>query len=701
MNNPPTPNSAQLQWDEQGQPYSTQFGDIYFSKEHGLNETRYVFLQHNQLPERFAQLEDYRVFTIAETGFGTGLNFLAAWQLWRQKAAPLARLHFVSVEKYPLTPAQLQQALLLWPELTELSQTLLNHYPYPAETPVNRLSFDNGRVQLTLIYDEATTGLAELGPTDNGIHNPAPGHYGATAIKVDAWFLDGFAPSKNPDMWQPALYQIMAKLSHSGTTLATFTAAGDVRRGLSHEGFSLQKTQGYGRKREMLSGHFSTAPHPPTHNPTLKKSRTPQEYWHLYPTSPAASASNKHTVAVIGAGLAGCHTARALAERGYSVTVYDAGTHIANGASGNPQGVVYTRFSHENNALAQLNMAALYFADSYYQHRHYGQVGARTGVYHQEHDTEQRQANQRTTAAKITAKYSQNTPLAQALTADDASKALDAPIEHPGVFTHLGGWMRPDALCQTLLNHPNIQVRLNHALVKLSYTPNSALWQLHFNQQACQQAKLVVVANAHAAKQLAQLAHLPIKGIRGQMSYATLNEPEHLALKAPICGEGYLAPTFTNALQQTQLCFGATFDVKSTSTAITPQDNTANLAMLQRLMPRFNLPVNVPIQGRASLRCSTPDYLPIIGPAPIEASFEETFGAYRKNKNYCINALGQYHLGLFVNVGHGSRGLVYTPYAAELIACLINGEPLPMAEAVYKHCHPARFIIRDLIRNKR
>ncbi len=219
---------AHIDWNEQGQPLSAEFADVYFSKQSGLDESRYVFIQHNQLTERFQQLDNSTPFVVAETGFGTGLNFLTCWQLFLQQAPEQARLHFISVEKYPLHAADLQLALALWPELEPLSAQLLQQY-LVIQPGYQHFIFQQGRVCLTLLIGEASEQLSQLD------------------AKVDAWFLDGFAPSKNPDMWSDALFSQLARLAKPQTTLATFTSAGFVRRGLQAAGCLAVHTQPVGQ----------------------------------------------------------------------------------------------------------------------------------------------------------------------------------------------------------------------------------------------------------------------------------------------------------------------------------------------------------------------------------------------------------------------------------------------------------------------
>lgn len=229
---------ANLEWRD-GMPYSTAFGDVYFSSDNGQLETEYVFLQGNDLQSRWQTL-DSSTFTIIETGFGTGLNFLCAASLWLQSAPADAHLTFISVEKYPLTRQELSLALQHWPALKPVAETLLSQYESLLDT--GSISLFNRRIQLDVLFGDATACLSK-------IHT-----------KADAWFLDGFAPSKNPEMWQAALFAQMARLSHTGSTFATFTSAGAVRRGLIAAGFATSKRSGFGKKREMLHGHYPCSP---------------------------------------------------------------------------------------------------------------------------------------------------------------------------------------------------------------------------------------------------------------------------------------------------------------------------------------------------------------------------------------------------------------------------------------------------------
>lgn len=222
-----------LDWQD-GQPFCTRFGDVYFSSDSGLEETRHVFLHGNRLDERFTALAPGQNFVIGEAGFGTGLNFLCAWQLFEQLAPPDASLDFFSVEKFPLQTNDLCAALALWPELHTYAGALLAHWPQH-EPGWNRWQLAGGRVRLTLAFCDVAQALPDF-------------------CKVDAWFLDGFSPSRNPEMWAQPVLDGIACASRAGATLATYTCAGWVRRGLQQAGFAVEKAAGFGRKREMLRG---------------------------------------------------------------------------------------------------------------------------------------------------------------------------------------------------------------------------------------------------------------------------------------------------------------------------------------------------------------------------------------------------------------------------------------------------------------
>lgn len=663
----PTP--AQIIWDEFGEPISQQFGDVYFAKEHGLAESRYVFLEHNNLSARFSSVVDYGQFVIGETGFGTGLNFLSAWELWQRTAPPTAHLHFISAEKFPLTHADLTRALMLWPELAYFAAQLLAAYPPVLSAESNEGYFRccfSGNVHLTLIFDDATVAFEQfrpdyLGPQLMRLQDQL--HLGGKNCVVDAWFLDGFAPSKNPSMWQRELFSALANLSAPGTTLATFTVAGVVKRGLAEAGFSWQKQPGFGRKRAML-----TAICVPFSRYFLPKRRI-GSHWNLT----AAKRSEGKNVLVIGGGMAGCHCANALAQRGFHVTIADQNT-LGSGGSGNAQGIVYTTLSHTSGPFADFNLLAFLYACQFYKvHDWYRRVGEQTGLIDLFSDA--------TALNAITQRFAENEHWIKSVSAEQATTTAGVDVQSGGLFYPTAGWLNPSMLCRQLSEHANINVLENCHISNLIYQQSQ--WQTDiglFDQ--------VVIAAAQDTLEFESARSIRIKSIRGQVTSVHSVD----ALKTVLCGEGYIAPG-----QKGLMSTGASFNPKSSSLDILDQDRTQNLnnsALLSKAFADLS-----PVADRAGLRCVTPDYLPVVGPLPMP-DFPDQFTSYKTNRNADIDCAAHFYPQLYCVTGLGSRGLTYSPLAAEIIASLMTGAPLPISADLWKFIHPARFWVRDLIRGQ-
>ena len=303
--------SASLDWSRPGTPAATDFGDIYFSTDGGLEETRAVFLSGCGLPGAW---QDKTIFTIAELGFGSGLNFLAAWQLWTKTVRPNQRLHFVSIEKFPFDRAQLTRALAAWPDLKGFSTQLIAAWPGRVKG-VHRLNF--GNVTLTLAHEEAATALDQL-----------------DALKADAWFLDGFSPSGNPAMWSEEVMAGVARSCAPGARLATFSVAGTVRTALKQAGFEVRKMPGFGRKRHRLEAEF------------------PKDRIGGIPLS----SDGIDRALIVGAGIAGRSLAQALAARHIPFDIIDNRAHPA--ASGNPAALVKPRFDLQDRPESRFFLSA-------------------------------------------------------------------------------------------------------------------------------------------------------------------------------------------------------------------------------------------------------------------------------------------------------------------------------------------------------
>ncbi|MFV0278622.1 MAG: bifunctional tRNA (5-methylaminomethyl-2-thiouridine)(34)-methyltransferase MnmD/FAD-dependent 5-carboxymethylaminomethyl-2-thiouridine(34) oxidoreductase MnmC [Parahaliea sp.] len=656
---------ARLAWTADNTPQSSAFGDIYFSPDDGLAESRHVFVAGNRLAERLAQ-HPRAVFTIGETGFGSGLNFLLSWQLWANLPAPRPRLHYLSVECYPLRREELARALASWPELAPLAAQLLAAYPAPIPG-CHRLQLAQGQITLDLWWAEAGETLAELRERGQPL--------------VDAWYLDGFAPARNADMWRAALLADIGALSRPGATVATFTAAGAVRRTLAAAGFAMGKVPGFGRKREQLTGQLlrSTARAMPAGSP-----------WDLpehYPESSPRSAL------VLGAGLAGCATAAALARRGVAVSLLDRAA-LAGAGSGNAQGVLYTRLSRRHSALTDFALLSYAHASRRYRQMfdagelREGRDGELCGVFQQQAE--------RSELAALAPLLTDIPELAAVLDPAAASARLGVIQEQAGYWFPDAGWMAPAALCRAWAAASAVALQEHCGSLRLRHRDHQ--WQaVNAAGQVVASADCAVIACAGDSAAVAGLNWLPLRSIRGQTTHFPAGAP-FSDLRAVLCHDGYISPASTSH------CIGATFGIDDCEQALRVAYHHHNLDALAAAVPAWRSALAAldpaSTEGRVGFRCASPDYLPLAGPVPDLPILLARFAGLRQNARKPIAHYGSNMPGLYLNTGHGSRGLTSTPLCAELVASQICGEAPPLPRTLVRALAPARFPLRDLARKR-
>ena len=655
---------AEVVWNERGEPFSTIYNDHYFSQGDGAGESRHVFLSGNNIAQR---LKNHRLatFCIAETGFGTGLNFLLTWQAWRDSPSQ-PDLHYIAFEKHPLSKQDLERALSLWPALAPLISQLVNAYPglLPGE---HRLLFEGGRVRLDLWWTDADEALADMSSSGEQW--------------VDAWYLDGFAPARNQRMWHSRLYQHVAALSRPEATLATFTVAGSVRRGLSEAGFEVAKRPGFGRKRECLQAalgtNYSSAPD------------LTGPHWDL----PETQRAHPESAVVLGGGLAGCAIAAALARRGVLVTLVEQGK-LAAGASGIDRGVIYTRLSKQHSSLADFASQSFRFAHRYYQ----GLFSE--GLLNERVDGELcgcfQQIDHRENIDELAAVLTGLEDYAQVLPASEASRRAGIVQDHAGYWFPESGWLSPEAVCAAVTTHQNIVVLEQCGEVILQREGSD--WVAYAGGARLATGQCAIVAAGHTGKNLQQLDWLPAQRIRGQITRLPTS-PDCRELKAVLCHEGYITPA-----QGQYHIIGATYDIGDKESACRKADHRHNLNRLATAIPQWQNYLAAlderELDGYVGFRYASPDYLPMVGPVPDLPQFLEKFSNLRKNAKSMSACKGPYQRGLYLTTAHGSRGLVSTPLASEMLASQICNEPLPVNRALARALSPARFIIRDLSRNR-
>lgn len=652
-------------------PYSARFNDIYRTKADGLAQARHIFLGGCGLSEPGLELAvgqteeqadntnawtSQRQWRILETGFGLGLNFLATWQAWRRAAKRPGLLHFVSIEAFPVAAEDLVRGAAPWPELVPLAEQLVTQWRRlepGASDPVQRLSFDEGHVLLTLCLGDVRAMLRELRPT--------------LPHSFDSIFLDGFDPHANPDMWSPDTLRELSTLTRRGATLASWTANGAVRRTLAQQGWQVKKVPGLPPKRESIRAVYEPQWEPTRARPPVD--REPQR------------------CVVIGAGLAGAATAASLARRGWQVTVLDAaqpseprntlednsaaresdlrnlveGSSAAR-ASDLPVGLFVPHVSPDDNLLSRLTRAGI---------RHTVQA-----------------ADDLTQQGLLQAGRDWSLCGVRDL-------GHEVPIDHGQA-----GWMKPARLVAAWLAQPGVQVRGQIGVVSLRRTGADAggSWLvLDAEGRELAQAELVVVAAACASAALLDThlppsSPLPLTPVRGQISWgmharAPQDGPAAPWPPKPVNGNGHFIPDAPMGTGTAWLC-GSTYERGETDprppAIVLANGHAANLGKLQVLLPEVAQalePAFTRGEARAwsQIRCTSRDRRPLVG-------FID--GAETAPRAPATPS------GLAVLTALGSRGLSFATLCAELLAAQLHAEPLPLPHKLARALDARRVLAR-------
>jgi len=578
----------QLSWTEDDAPRSGRFGDVYFSAEDGLAESRAVFLEGCGLPDTWQGRSD---FTVAELGFGTGLNIVALLELWRRTRAADARLHLFSVEAFPMSAAEAARALARWPELAQTAAPLLARWP--ASTPgFHRIDLPESAATLDLAVMDAHAALSQW------------------QGRADAWFLDGFAPAANPGMWSDEVLRLVGARSAPGARAGTFTVAGGVRRGLAAAGFEVAKRPGFGRKRERLEAIL------PGERPSI-----------AHPT-----------VAVVGAGIAGAATVRALVTQGLAPLLIEAEAPGA-GASGNPAALVTPRFDAGGESGAAL------FAQAF--ERAVGLYDALPGAVIAE-GALQLEGSERDPGRfdRIAAQPFWAPGALIRRDSAEASRQLGEITARGGLHIRDGRVIEPAAVLAAWAQAA--ETRLAN-VVALEPVANG--WRLlDADGGVIAEVETVVLSAGWALAAFAP--RLRLTPARGQASIA--RGPSATAA----AWGGYVIPTRDGVL------FGATFDRGDTGVDGRADDDRRNLETLSQARPALAAALaNGALTHRARIRATTPDHLPLCGElAP----------------------------GLWMLGGLGSRGFTTAPLLGEHLAARVGGTPSPLPAALAALVEPTR-----------
>lgn len=638
--------NARLQWQQDGRPFASDYRDVYFSRGDEVAESLHVFLTANSLESRWEKRrERNQSFVIGELGLGCTLNFLNTWQLWQQFKArhpesPL-RLHYMAMEKHPLTLADLQRVHLLWPQFAELSSRLLASYP-DHSTGCHRLVLQDD-VILDLHYGDARESLRQIVDSES--------------CSIDCWFADGFNPKSNPALWQSELFGLIARCSGPGTTLTSYSVAGTVRRALQEHGFSVDKAPGFGSKRHMLSARFEAA------------SRSDAA------TNTQSGIGDQKQITIIGAGLAGSALAHGLARRNWQVTVLEAETKLLTGASGSGQLNLRCHLAAKDLPLTRFYLHAFLFA-----RRQFALLPKHEKFWHP-CGLAQLDSSLKPSKRGELAAYKEKLPglydkaLLELASAEQLSSITGVTLKSDGLYLPLGGWIDPAGLLAAYLDHPNIELNSGARVERLARKDNH--WQcLSDDDRVLSQSPLLALCTGAGIQRWSQTSALPLQPVRGQNTFIQHGQLRQ-QLRAVVCGKRTLFPG--NAGKQT---VSASYQREVQSLSVREKDDEENLRLLGEELPTAKIDSAVHAGSKVAIRYNSIDHAPVIGAMP-DWRLDQEAGEL------------SYVPGLYVNTAHASSGLATCALAGEHLASVINEEPLPLGMDIVRQLVPERFLLRE------
>lgn len=579
-------------------PFSQAFEDVYHSAHGGpaggLEQARHVFLGGNGLPGRWAGRERFVVF---ETGFGLGLNFLATWRAWREDPSRCSRLHYVAVEKHPFSLQDLRTLHQRYPELEKEASEL--HAAWPTLVPGgHRAELESGRVVLTLFFADVVI-TRDL------------------RLAADAFYLDGFAPAKNPDMWSPRLFRALSRLAAPGATASTWSVAAPVREALERVGFRTEKRPGFGAKREILCARNSGGA-------SVEKPK-------------------RRSATVIGAGLSGAALCERLCARGWEVTLVERHAAPAQEGSGNHAGAFHPIVTPDDSVFARLARAGFLASLNTLQ----ALSGTRwdpCGVLQLARNDKEASSQERAMAAlALPPEY------ARVVTREEASQHAGVAVAAGGIWFPRAGWVQPPSLVNGLLEACGAKLRRRFS-------------QQFSSEESLREGSVTILATAGDA--VHPIPHARLRKVRGQLTYLpadALEPPRAVVLRG-----GMVLPPVDG------ICVaGASFDIDDEDPAPRASSDEGNLERLRNILPGFASAS--PLGSRVAFRSVARDRLPLAG---------------------------RIDDGLWCALALGSRGLIWAPLAAELLASQLDGDPLPLEGKLVDALDPLRFARRTTVRGK-
>ena len=526
--------------------FSEEFDDLYSSAKGAVAECNHVFIKGNNLNERFENLGENSKFYIGEIGFGIGINFLTTCKSWLDHTKQNQVLEFYSFDKYLFRLSDFKTLNVSCPDLKEYISELERNYPRNIQG-AQKISLFGGRIILNLI----------IGEIDN------TQEYIKLMDKVDAWYFDGFSPSKNPDLWSIKLFKCIHKSCHENTTFSTYTSSGLVKNNLTESGFNHSRAMGFSDKRHMLKGTVDTQ---------LKKN------------------TSNTKVAVIGSGIAGCVLSYTLAKKGIEVDLYEKSDSICSGASSHELLVTYPRLSAHDTAFGSFTLHSYIFATNFYKQLK-TDAWKKTGVIILNHDeaTEKRQSSLLEKRA--------DGEIYRYIDPDEASELSGIDIKLNGLIYEDAGYILPEEMCKFLIESPKINIFTSSHIKSIK--KNREVFNLNIGKKKFEYHNVCVCAGSETAN-IVDIDGISIK--RGQVTH--IESLDNISrIKLPICAKGYISPRVNNIH-----LVGSSYS-DSEDTDLSEEEHLYNLNNLKLVIDEE---MNV-ITGQTGHRAVSKDHMPVVG----------------------------------------------------------------------------------------
>jgi len=644
-------NAAKIEWSKEGYPSNQEYHDKYFSL-NGVSESNYVFIQANKLEHRWKHWQESE-FNLLETGFGSGLNFLLTLQQWQKSIdkgfLTATRCQFFSIEHRPISSTDLKTIYTLWPHLSTLSEQLIKQLPQPFPGRHQlKFYYKKQYFYLYLMYSDIDKGLDDL--------------LFENSISINAFYLDGFSPTKNPAMWSRETLDRIAKLAHHQATLSTYTAASNINKKLSQCGFEVQKIKGYGTKREMITAVFK---------PSVKIKTSIN--------SSSASLSRQH-FAVIGAGLAGCITASKLAQYGAHVTVVDVADSICHGASGNEFGLAYPRLSNGFDASCTIHLTAHQYLtrELLDLKRVKFNFDGLDLLFGEDNPNSRLKATTLETLG-LTEEF---------ITYEQHNKTQKINFKS-------AGWINPTSLATAYLekhfHSGKIELIFNSKITALTSVQNK--WEMNGDKAFSNRLfDGIIYCGGNHTSELFRQYNFCAKPNRGQIDLYQVNA-KHNRPKYPQCSSKYIIPQSEN-----QYWVGASYDREQLDLEVNLLTTIEHQNFLMNSLNIDSCCIKH-LQSRVGIRLTANDRLPLVGAVANFDNFKAWHSKHRDiphQNRHTATTKAPLQDGLFVNIAHGSHGLLTIPILTEHLLSQILKCPSPLAYGLHKYVDPQRFIIRSL-----